>query len=1175
MLKIQRASAGSGKTYALTGTFLTFFLTIPRTPHLIPDPVAKEIPRRLRTSNELSDSLQHILAVTFTNKATAEMKSRIVDKLSALAGADISLPKKGWPDYMDFLTNLTSSSPEDVRNTARQALKILLMDFSSFNVSTIDSFFQTVLRTFAYESDLNDSYQLELDDKFTSNVGVDETLDSVVSGAADTQTSRWLHFLMDESLKEGKGWNPFQRKFTRNGVYFKLINNASKMQSEDFKGIRSQLTNFFNSTPDFYESFEKIDELINKPIYNALKNFKSAARQLKKGFAENNLSLSEDGCAYLASRIEKTLNYSNPFAKLPFEMRSKPSSVFKKGKAPKDEIIAQDLEILLEDWYLALTTLVALKEQPNVRLWNIYRHLLPYVPLLNTIGNNTRLYLEQSNTMQLSDTNTLLYRIIGNCDAPFIYERLGTRLHHFLIDEFQDTSRLQWRNFYPLLNESNSRQYENLIIGDAKQSIYRFRNADPSLITSVVPSNFPDHIPAGYSKAENTNWRSERNIVQFNNLFFHTLSRNLGMGLDKLYSNVIQYPNKKGDRGFVKFQFYRNQQSQLPEHIVNAGKLVNDLLQRGYRQKEIAFLTIRTEESEQIVNALMEYNSSLGEGEKRIEFISDQSLLIGSAQSVKVILASLETIARGYHPKVNTGEEARNKGAARWNDISTKFSYLAARYPEKSSEEIVKLILDNQADDNLLSDLLHSMQSVALPSLVEALTEALVNENLRASEVAFIAAFQDAVLKYCESNPADIASFLDWWHTKGSILSINSPEDMDAVKIMTIHKSKGLEFDCVIIPVANMLFTPSPHKVEWAWVKPDPQFSGTPLLPPFIPVEITDSLAETPHAELWNKLNYDVAMDSLNQSYVAFTRAVKELYVYSPVTLNSSNKNRSKKEVEENKDREPSEVPVKNDNKLGVKALDIFKNWDSEITDARNSMNDISEEIPDKPLNVEYLNSSDNQDYLPCFTFGTPFSAEDIARAREEKELKMNETGENIPPAIINNYHVNSNRGILKIRESDSEFLDNDDEEDPRSEGNILHLIMSKVRTPDTLHQAVEKVRLSGLINHQKAVEIESTLSKALSSVKERGWFDPTNRVLSERWTLQQGAERLRPDRVEIDRDGNATIIDYKFGEKTDVSKYRKQVRGYMQRLKGTGNFRTVRGFLWYVSRSHIEEISL
>lgn len=1155
MLTIQRASAGSGKTFKLAKTYIELFLTITN-----PETGA----RRLRTDAEIADSLQHILAVTFTNKATAEMKERIVEKLAALASAP---PVKGQtkdPDYMADLCAVPGASRPAVIHAAQVALKTLLLDYSNFNVSTIDSFFQTILRTFAYETDLNDSYQLELDSDYIGSVGVDALLDKIIGNNAPPHIRQWLRLTMEHSLDKGAGWNPFQRRASGGSLYQSLLNYTKQMESEDFKQIQQALADYFEKDPDLISTLREAEKKYDDETTRLLDEVEENARLLSNAFIDHGLDMAQTGAAYLFSRVTKSL-LRNP----DFSISSGFSSPFKAKSPLAAEPFAAEIKKASDQWWASVIAYREYIASPDVHLWNLYKVLLPYVPLLNEIDRNIHEYLDNSNSLQISDTNTLLKRIIGKDDTPFIYERMGTRINHFLIDEFQDTSQLQWENFKPLLDESEGRANANLIIGDAKQSIYRFRNADPSLITTKVPATYPSHLAAGYSIAENTNWRSLRNVVEFNNAFFHALAQQCPGDIPELYKNVVQHPKHRDEEGYVEINFYLSKStasdddsdtSDVPLHIRHAGQTVASLLQRGYRQKDIAFLTQRNKDSKEIIDALLDYNNHLPEDAEKIQFISDQSLLIANARSVKVIVAALQNIAKGISPNVRRGEDAKIKGSADWYAISSHYDFLQARYPETAPDKIVQMILDNEDDDNLLSDMLSQMQSVALPSLVEAITENFVPLPLRQGEAAFLAAFQDAVLSYCESNPTDIASFLDWWSRHADTLSISSPEDIDAVKIMTIHKSKGLEFDCVIIPRAAMKMVPSPTKTEWRWVKLDPTFPETAALPPYLPIILTDKgVTGTIYEPLWQQLLTLCAMDSVNMAYVGFTRAVKELYVWCPMALNSQSKD----------PLAPGNIKFRNTKTIGNYADNILNDWEANLAEAKFDNPDQIDDLPKLPLSAE--ENAGDAPYIKRIRYGAPLSESRIAEMLEEERMKRR--NEKRPVAAkIEEYHVNSSRGILKYRESDFANLeesDAEDDTDPRSKGTLMHKIMESVGKASDLVHSIRRMQLRGHLSEDEAREIEDFLAEAMSAEEVAGWFDGSWRVITERAILQSGEKKMFPDRIMVDSEGNAVIVDYKFGEK-EISEYRAQVRKYAEALSQSGRFRSVKAYLWYV---HLQKV--
>lgn len=835
-LELQRASAGSGKTYSLTKKFLWLFITIKEN--------EGEPKRRLRNYEELRDSLNHILAVTFTNKATNEMQERIVQKLYQLANSSEPINKI---DYLDafckelFGPSYTDKEVEKLRNTCKDALQILLDNYSDFQVSTIDSFFQMVLRTFAYETGLNDTYSIELDSDFLSQMSVDGVFEDIEENKSDANVKYWIDQLM-KNHRNDTGWNIFTKSNSKKSTYSNFIKDLGRLEKEEFKLIRNQLRDYFDENPDFIELYEEL-------------------------------------CA----------KYDNP--------------------NPADGISEKELAH-----------------------WKIYKDKFPWLGLISEIINKRNSYLKEINAVELSETNAILSDIIGYDDAPFIYERLGTRIFHYLIDEFQDTSQMQWKNFEPLLEESLSNSRENLLIGDAKQSIYRFRNADATLITSTVPRKYDPKL-IGELPADNTNYRSDRRIVDFNNRFFEFLASYIDELIDKknkdegkklvkgkdeypfvrslqfsgpsgIYHNVVQQINDKSDRGFISLNIIDSNKENMKEPLkAKLIEYIEDVLSRGFRMGDIAILVSRNDDADTIIRFLLEYNFEAEKsGKKKLEFVSDDSLKLKSSVAVQIILSVLESIARGIDIKDSVNESTEDEEAAsesktndkakrkhksiNWDVIKGNFRLYCLKNNVKDPAAVLDKFMNENSSMNAISDMLENMQMVTLPAIIEGiLSDEFIDPEILNNDAPYIAAFQDTVLEFCESHTSDIPSFLDWWKKRENKFSITSPEGMDAIRVMTIHKSKGLEFPCVFVPFANVNYYDynigNNGPIEWRWVSPLHIGVNGRELPPFIPVEVKTELKKYDHNDVLRETIEMKTMDNINSSYVAFTRAEHELYIFA------------------------------------------------------------------------------------------------------------------------------------------------------------------------------------------------------------------------------------------------------------------------------------------------------
>ncbi|MDE7350553.1 MAG: UvrD-helicase domain-containing protein [Muribaculaceae bacterium] len=1153
MLQLQRASAGSGKTYTLAKKFIEYYISY----------ADNAGHRHLRPVRALRESLQHILAITFTNKATNEMKLRIVDKLHSLASWTPAVPVSKV-DYLADFSKEFDASPQEVASVCKYALKVLLTDYGDFKVSTIDSFFQTVLRTFAYEADLDDTYQLELDSNYVTQMGLDTTLDDIDSNDKSTQGAEWVKSMMESKAALGKGWNIFQKNQNRHSVYGEILNASRNLAKEDFKEIRESLDGYFSEHPDFYSTFNDLRRLYEQPQREAFDRMRRAARAVRDAFRDAGLDMTETAGTYLAGRVKKMASQwdwdhsieDGASFKIPeFTRKGATTRVFhpKKDNPHLGSPVEDHIQALAEKMYQEFDGWRNEALSDRMKRWHIYRATMPYVGLLQSVRGNSRLFLTDSNTVELGETNSILSRIIGNDDAPFVYERLGSRLEHFLIDEFQDTSRLQWLNMRPLLSESEGKGNDNLIIGDAKQSIYRFRNADPSLITTEVPKQFADSCRlCGNTPAENTNWRSSLRIVHFNNLFFRFFSRELGPRMESLYSNTVQPPSHKAEVGYVRVQLFESVSGDdVPPHFDEIPVLISDMLSRGYHMGEIAILVDTHDQGAEIIERIMLYNLR-DDVERKINFISADSLQAGESPAVQTVVSILEAINNGTRARLNPKEERKEKGAGEWSKLRADFSFFAMRHPDAPLSQLLTRFLDGEYNPDAIRDMLAGMSTTILPALVENIIRQFIPSHSRRSEAAFLAALQDMVLEYCEGHTSDIASFLQWWDKKGRFRSISSPEDADAVNIMTVHKSKGLEFRCVIVPYSKQTTQPlSASQKEWLWVRPDlSEAEGFPQIP-WIPVWSDPKLEETTHADIYRKYLENYMTDKVNMAYVAYTRAIDELYIYTPA-------------AEKENGHAPDSLRIGSYLwRCGVEAEEI-------IDDLAKSYPGISGFLP----SAEQI-SVDPEESV--WSFGSPLTEEEVEAGRkkvEEGTLSVNipeyRCG-NVIPALIYSDPSSPDADTMPS-DLKEETPDENETEESRRYGELMHSIMENVDTASDLPRALLKAKSAGHIGLRQMEETGRLLSKALESVEPYGWFAPGNRVINERGIVADGKVR-RPDRIMIRPDGTAVIVDYKFGDHRNDKAYSRQVKRYAEALIQTGIAKKCEAYIWYVSLGDVISI--
>ena len=706
-LDIIKASAGSGKTWTLAREYMNFLVPADTEPF---DPQA----------------FRHILAVTFTNKATEEMKSRIIKELHELA----TDPKYEYPDPGMLATPL-------MKKRAQLALTAILHDYASFSVSTIDSFFQMVLRAFAREINQYASYKVELDRDGVLQQAVDRMLASL-DEPGNEALLQWLTDYSLEQIRAGQQWD----------VSKKLLDFSKLFLQDSFKLKRRKFG------ADLWAK-------------ETIRDFRDALQ-----------------------------------------------GIIAAGKDTDPDV-------------------------KTARLLDKQVHLLGIVSDLYT---HLDAVLKEHNLVLLSETTDVLSRIIDGSDTPFIYEKVGTRFDHFMLDEFQDTSRLQWENFRPLLHEGVDKGLGSLIVGDIKQSIYRWRDSDMNLLHSEVEADF--HPGAFQVIHKQSNWRSEEQIVSFNNRFFGEIGNLLGAQkvpfagrIASYYADVRQKVAKseKLGKGYVRAQFIPRGGKEEPTWRDTVLESLRDLmadLTKRYPASDIAFLVRKNDEGALVARTLL----SLG-----YPVVTEDSLTLASCASVRRLAALLKY-------RINP-EDSVN-----------------AALMKQLFGEIPPLPESCRVSDSLY-DICVNLLREYLPEIPDG-------------DHPFIYAFLDEVLAYTDRYGSNLCGFVAWWDERGDKITVSSARRADAVTVMTIHKAKGLDFKVVVLPFFNEPFTHS-GKGPILWC--------TPTVPPFdtiglVPVSgAKKEIAGTPFQADFDEETEMSYVDAVNTAYVAMTRAVKEMYLFAPV----------------------------------------------------------------------------------------------------------------------------------------------------------------------------------------------------------------------------------------------------------------------------------------------------
>lgn len=865
-LQVYRASAGAGKTYQLALKYITLLLGY-----------KKEGRLHLFKGDDLRRH-REILAITFTNKATQEMRRRIVKELALLADETAKSDYRKDIHRMVAPEDVGLEDPEvdrQVSMCARRALNSMLFDFGEMQISTIDAFFQRVLRSFAYEADLAGNYELMLENKQMTNMAVSDLL---------AHACGMKGVVVPKSLNSG-----YLKEQVKQLILTQAVNGGEyKVFTPDSK-IRQDITEFIEDLSDedymTKNRLGDIDRFLSRP--NAISDLVRALRKKREELLQR-LSSDVDNIRVSTAATKLSSNANKFFDKAQagdidgktgayhtyILLDADYSKLLNKNTFTPDVI--SDFNGRIDRFvttYRSIKSIDALIA--NAKFLGLFREIL-------TVRQELKAHL---NTILLSDTNELLHLIIDDCDTPFIYERIGRQLHHFLIDEFQDTSRMQWSNLRPLLAESLSQRNENLIIGDVKQCIYRFRNSSPELLAREIQES-PGIAPYIEPCALDDNWRSAPVIVNFNNELFESVADNADVERAKseAYRTVYQNPRRNQIPGYVDIDLFNSDEKDKP--FFRMIDHMNRQLASGYTPGDIVVLTRSNKEAHTCVDALLEAVRN-GELPANTMIVSDEALNVSAARSVKWIVNRLHEM--NGMPKDASPLTSRGLRRTTDDDIDWLQEHLLQAQSCGNQDALEKVITDfnnyrSSSENAAAKRLIHS-NGQAVVELVEQLIRELPDADLARSEVQYLCAFQDLVLDYCRSQLPTLQGFLKKWDEEyADKAAVGLAEGVNAIRVMTIHKSKGLEFRCVHIPLVKRKLDED-NSTRWYDVGEFLESLDLGVeIPKFYPLESGSELAGTSlkfttFAPRYKELTDDQTIDEINALYVAFTRARQELIV--------------------------------------------------------------------------------------------------------------------------------------------------------------------------------------------------------------------------------------------------------------------------------------------------------
>ncbi len=1067
-LHVFKASAGSGKTHRLTAEYLCLLFSAP-------------------------SAYRHILAVTFTNKATDEMKTRIIAELANLAMNRES-------DYTVLLCQKYNLNEEQVRKQSRDVLISILHDYSAFSVSTIDKFFQQTMRAFTREIGLGGGYNVELD---TDKV-LGEAIDSMLYDLERTDNKLlldWLIRFSEEKVENGETWNIRADIQSLSKEIFKESYKAYSNQVQADITDKGLMTDYKDMLFAIIQVFETTSQQIGEKALNIMTRYDLRPEDFKGGTRSPFFSFLK----WANGAIDEP---TNTFRSLADEVPNWYTA--KTGTAVKAKI---------EDAYPELNSCVCdiIYHYDNSRTYQTAYEINRYFFTLGILGDvdkKIREYAAENNMMLISDTTELLNRIIEGNESPFIYEKVGLRINNYMIDEFQDTSGMQWQNFLPLVRDSLGSGNQNFIVGDVKQSIYRWRNSDWKLLDEQLDQDF---LTEGIDhETLDANWRSAYNVIAFNNAVF-TLGANLLQDtynsalsdtddkrltpfttrIKKAYGDLYQYmpDSRKGNLGHVKVEFVDTDEYTWQDYVLEQLPLqIEELQDRGYSLKDIAILVRTKKEGADVANCLLEYKNQHPDSRYRYDIISDEALFVSNSKSIKLIVALLKYL----HNPLDTSLKALAvyeyfKYSNQLNAEDALLKYFSAK--EDLPDEVVVV--------------LNRIRELPLYEMTEEIFE-LFRNAMEDNEQIYIQSFLDMVLDFTVRNSSDLDAFLKWWDEIGSNKTIFTPDGQDAIRIMTIHKSKGLGFDVVLLPFCNWEIDHKLTTILWCHPQVEP-FDKLHL----VPVKYSQKLKNTIFDYEYFDERLHAFIDNINVLYVAFTRAKNELIAFAP-------------------------KPKKNDVTNISSLLWACVNSTTDLSTSDRELIDLTQYL-DEETGLFDLGAG----YLPV------------------KKIKPSVTEEINVDGLSSVPYEDRVRLLLKNKY----YFTNSGQ---RDYGTLMHEIVSKIQTTADIEDAIETYHISGDITQDEKSEIKRLLSDYLSEPLVASWYSGEYRILNEVQILQPKGTFSRPDRVMIKED-EVVVIDYKFGEKED-RKYIRQVKYYTDQVRKMG-YDNVKGYICYIKLGKVIEI--
>ncbi|MFD2515582.1 UvrD-helicase domain-containing protein [Pontibacter locisalis] len=1113
VFKIYSSSAGSGKTYHLTKEYLKL---------------------ALHTSNP--DYYRSILAITFTNDAAAEMKERILAALRSFNDGSLADKEKAKSEALleSIAAELQEEYPvemlskEEVRKRAANLFRQILYNYSDFSVSTIDSFVNKIVQAFTHELNIPHNFEVDLDSNTLLNTAVSLLLDKVTDAKDDLLSQTLEHYAL-EKAREGKSWTmlpedlmDFSKNLLNEQVY-EAITDLQKLSLEDFKLIREQL----------FEAKQKIEEAVREPGEQAMQLI-AASDLSPSDFYQGNRGIWSYFNKWTQKEVD--LNYGNSNAQKTIEED--------KWYAGKASAYTKSQIDSIKDQLTTLYYHVEEIKESYASTYSLIQQIVPHlykVSLLNELEKCLQEIKRDRNTVHISEFNKRIIDIVLQEPVPFIYERLGEKYNHILIDEFQDTSVLQWNNLLPLVDNALASGHFSMVVGDAKQAIYRWRGGEMEQILHLYKQSTKQlyenrrHGPLIKERYESvdqalqpenlqTNYRSRSEIIDFNNEIFTFISEGhkqfsmfTSIYDEKFTQQVPTGSDKSG--GHIQIMFTHDEDENYKYDLNNCSRteelyfgytqpkvttydestlnmvlqIVTHAIEEGYELKDMAILCRTNIKSKLIANFLKE---------RKFDIISQDSLSLQFAEVINLIIAMFRVFNRP------------NDTLAKSEALYLVCKVALETIPDVGMTQTIAQIANEDENQSFFDQLRvfgfdvreRETGNLSIYELTEKLIR-IFNLLGKNNESEYLFRFLDLVLEYSLKHSNNLSNFLGYWDVQKEKLSINTPKDRNAITITSIHKSKGLAYPIVIIPFADWSTEPKRGSLMWSQLSDDISVTGKLRS---VAVNISSKLENTTLTQQYSNEIEKTFIENLNMLYVALTRPIDRLYLIG-----------NAKDLLDERKAPKQDGQVKNVSHLLYRYLAHKEMWEF-----GKHCYQLSKGKPQLQHTAMDLNHTYPLDHLVVTDW--------------EKRLKIKQHANNV--------------------------FDFETQTKQRQLNRKLHYALARIVFAQELEKVLRQMIYEGIISERDKSDLRTRLQEVLNQPELSRYFSEKVTVEHEKEVLDARAYLYKPDRIVFEGD---SVVLIEFKTPPPEPEHRNKLDHYAVRFRQLG-FKKVRCILYYFDTQQV-----